>query len=101
MFHYCVLWELSQLIIRHPARPSVDLSPHSLLQSVAFAFSIFRSRPMSRTTPISALAGLALLLPVSGAQTAPPATHNEVLIKNAIVMTVTHGRIEGGSIYIK
>jgi imidazolonepropionase-like amidohydrolase len=34
------------------------------------------------------------------AQSAPP-IHNEVLIKNAIVMTVTHGNIQGGSVYIK
>ena len=27
--------------------------------------------------------------------------HNEVLIKNAVVMTVTHGNIQNGSIYIK
>ncbi len=33
------------------------------------------------------------------AQTAPP-PHN-VLIKNATVMTVTHGNIQNGSIYIK
>ena len=28
-------------------------------------------------------------------------SHNNVLIKNAIVMTVTHGNIQGGSIYVK
>lgn len=31
----------------------------------------------------------------------PPSAHNEVLIKNAIVMTVTHGNIKNGSIYVK
>ena len=41
----------------------------------------------------------ASLLPAA-AQSAPP-IHNEVLIKNALVMTVTHGNIQGGSVYIK
>jgi imidazolonepropionase-like amidohydrolase len=31
----------------------------------------------------------------------PPAAHNEVVIKNAVVMTVTHGVIQNGSVYIK
>src|ERR1700738_907580 len=34
-------------------------------------------------------------------QSAGPSSHNEVLIKNAIVMTVTHGNIKNGSVYIK
>ena len=37
---------------------------------------------------------------LAAAQSAPP-IHNEVLIKNAVVMTVTHGNIQGGSVYIK
>ncbi len=38
----------------------------------------------------------------SPAQTAKGSTfHNEVLIKNATVMTVTHGTIKNGSVYIK
>jgi imidazolonepropionase-like amidohydrolase len=41
----------------------------------------------------------ASLLPAA-AQSAPP-IQNEVLIKNAVVMTVTHGNIQGGSVYIK
>jgi len=32
---------------------------------------------------------------------APPAAHNDVVIKNAIVTTVTHGEIQNGSVYIK
>ena len=32
------------------------------------------------------------------AQQAAPAAHNDVLIKNAIVMTVTHGDIKNGSV---
>ncbi len=34
-------------------------------------------------------------------QTSAPATHHDVVIKNAVVMTVTHGNIKNGSIYIK
>src|SRR5581483_11168427 len=48
---------------------------------------------------------LAVLLPcVAFAQQqppAPPAPHNDVVIKNAIVMTVTHGKIQNGSVYVK
>jgi imidazolonepropionase-like amidohydrolase len=44
---------------------------------------------------------LLLAIPaIALAQSAPP-IHNEVLIKNAIIMTVTHGNIQGGSVYIK
>jgi imidazolonepropionase-like amidohydrolase len=41
-----------------------------------------------------------LLAALAAAQKAP-AAHNEVLIKNAVVMTATHGNIKNGSIYIK
>jgi imidazolonepropionase-like amidohydrolase len=34
-------------------------------------------------------------------QTAESTSHNEVLIKNAVVMTVTHGKIQNGSVYVK
>ena len=34
-------------------------------------------------------------------QSAPASSHNEVLIKNAVVMTVAHGNIQNGSIYVK
>src|SRR6195256_2559040 len=34
-------------------------------------------------------------------QTSPATTHHDVVIKNAVVMTVTHGNIKNGSIYIK
>jgi len=34
-------------------------------------------------------------------QTSAPAVHHDVVIKNAVVMTVTHGNIKNGSIYIK
>ncbi|MDP9263241.1 MAG: amidohydrolase family protein [Acidobacteriota bacterium] len=32
---------------------------------------------------------------------AQPVTHNEVLIKNGTILTITHGTIQNGSIYIK
>src|SRR5882724_10884441 len=35
------------------------------------------------------------------AQTSTAAAHNDAAIKNAVVMTVTHGNIKNGSIYIK
>ncbi len=31
----------------------------------------------------------------------PPAAHNDVVIRHAVVMTVTHGIIQNGSVYIK
>jgi len=34
-------------------------------------------------------------------QSSSPPSHNEVLIKNAVVMTVTHGKIPNGSVFIK
>jgi imidazolonepropionase-like amidohydrolase len=44
-----------------------------------------------------------LLSCVAFGQQQPPAAsaHNDVLIKNAVVMTVTHGKIQNGSVYIK
>src|SRR6195256_4529440 len=47
--------------------------------------------------------GTALILAGCSAfcQTSAPATHQDVVIKNAVVMTVTHGNIKNGSIYIK
>ena len=45
---------------------------------------------------------LAVLTAIATAQQAPvPATHNDVVIRNALVMTVTHGNIPNGSVYIK
>jgi imidazolonepropionase-like amidohydrolase len=35
------------------------------------------------------------------AQGQAPAVHRDVVIKNAIVMTVTHGNVQNGSVYIK
>src|SRR5579885_3445059 len=44
--------------------------------------------------------GLLLLFACSAAL-AQQAAHNDVVIKNAIVMTVTHGTIANGSVYVK
>jgi imidazolonepropionase-like amidohydrolase len=54
---------------------------------------------MSRTTIRSAVLSLLALTTLAAAQQ-PPA-HNEVVIKNATVMTVTHGNIPNGSVYVK
>ena len=43
----------------------------------------------------------ALLSCLAFAQQPTPAAHNDVVIKNAIVMTVTHGKIQNGSVYVK
>jgi hypothetical protein len=51
------------------------------------------------TTRILFVVGLASLQ--APAQPPTPSSHNEVLIKNAVVMTVTHGDIQNGSVYIK
>jgi imidazolonepropionase-like amidohydrolase len=42
-----------------------------------------------------------LLVPTTVLAQSAPATHNEVLIKNAVLMTVTHGNVKSGSLYIK
>jgi imidazolonepropionase-like amidohydrolase len=44
---------------------------------------------------------LLLAIPLAAAAQSAPPIHNEVVIKNAVVMTVTHGNIQGGSVYIK
>ena len=45
--------------------------------------------------------GLTLMLASTAVGQSPPAAHHDVVIKNATVMTVTHGNIANGSIYIK
>jgi imidazolonepropionase-like amidohydrolase len=47
------------------------------------------------------LLGLALAAPAAFGQASAPVAHHDVLIKNAVVMTVTHGNIKNGSIYVK
>jgi imidazolonepropionase-like amidohydrolase len=56
---------------------------------------------MNRVPTFPALALLGLLTSVVTAQQPAVAPHNEVVIKNAVVMTVTHGNIPNGSVYIK
>jgi len=56
---------------------------------------------MSRKAMYSLLLVLLLAALAAAQQTPPPAAHNEIVIKNAIVMTVTHGKIQNGSVYIK
>jgi len=54
---------------------------------------------MGRSTTICALVlGLAF---ARQAKAQELSAHNEVVIKNAIVMTVTHGNVNNGSVYIK
>jgi imidazolonepropionase-like amidohydrolase len=38
---------------------------------------------------------------IAAAQNSEPAAHNEIVIRNAIVMTVTRGDMKNGSVYIK
>ena len=58
---------------------------------------------MSRKTIGAAACTLLALLTATATaqQPAVPAAHNEVVIKNATVMTATHGNISNGSVYIK
>ncbi|HKS72300.1 MAG TPA: amidohydrolase [Terriglobales bacterium] len=53
---------------------------------------------MSRVTMRSAVLSLFVLTAMAAAQSA---AHNEIVIKNATVMTVTHGNIPNGSVYVK
>src|SRR5213593_5256276 len=59
---------------------------------------------MNRITIGSALLSLTIVAASAG-QPAPAvpqsAAHNEVFINNAVVMTVTHGNIQNGSVHIK
>ena len=51
---------------------------------------------------IATSASLLLLLFAAVAQAQQqPAAHNDVVIKNAVVLTVTHGVVQNGSVYIK
>jgi imidazolonepropionase-like amidohydrolase len=46
------------------------------------------------------LASVFAVTPLAAAQQSPAATHNDVVIRGGTLLTVTHGRIENGSIYI-
>ena len=50
---------------------------------------------------ITGLLSMVLIAGAAPAQNAPAATGNEVVIKNALVMTATHGNIPNGTVYIK
>ncbi len=55
-----------------------------------------------RAIKLFSLAAIGLVSFQSSAQQSPESiSHNDVLIKNAVVMTVTHGNIQNGSVYIK
>src|SRR5437660_8560106 len=59
---------------------------------------------MNRITIGSALMSVTIVATSAGqpaASAAQSAAHDDVLINNAVVMTVTHGNIQNGSIYIK
>ena len=57
---------------------------------------------MLRLVKLFSLAVVALVsFQASAQQSAAPSSHNEILIKNAVVMTVTHGNIQNGSVYVK
>ena len=60
---------------------------------------------LPRSTSYPRLVFAAVLLisvaTIAAGQASAPAAHNEVLIKNAVVMTVTHGNINNGSVYVK
>lgn len=55
---------------------------------------------IQRAALIVALLFASFALEASGQQPATPA-HNDVVIKNAIVMTVTHGNLKNASVYVK
>ncbi|MGA9641531.1 MAG: amidohydrolase [Terriglobales bacterium] len=56
-------------------------------------------QPHSRITAF--ICALAFILGAAAAFSQSAPAHHDVVIKNAIVMTVTHGNIKNGSVYIK
>ena len=63
-------------------------------------FLLSARRAIAKQTALAASFSLALIAVAAAGQDAP-AAHKEVLIKNAVVMTATHGSIDKGSVYIK
>jgi len=61
---------------------------------------MFLRLPVLRAQQIAAV-GLTMIAVSTLAQDTPPTTHSEVLIRNAVIMTATHGNIPEGSVYIK
>ncbi len=74
-------------------------NPNSLL--TRFRPGVHRMRFAGKRALVLVLFGLALAGSAAFGQTSAPAAHHDVVIKNAVVMTVTHGNIKNGSIYIK
>src|SRR5205814_8702205 len=84
----------------------IDVATVRPYNPVSLAISLFRggSRSMNRITIGSAFLSVTIVAASAGqpaASAAQSAAHNDVLINNAVVMTVTHGNIQNGSIYIK
>src|SRR5882724_632086 len=63
--------------------------------------SLTKETSMLRLLKMSIPGLLAVLLLLASLNTSAQTASHEVLIKNAIVMTVTHGNIQGGSVYVK
>src|ERR1700740_3070004 len=82
---------------------SVDPGRGARLKSPVIPASS-RSREMFRSTTICRWLSCVLTCILEACcfaqQSSSPATH-DVVIKNAVVMTVTHGDIKNGSVYIK
>jgi len=73
----------------------------SMLNGTAESRALPKTHSASRWRQfVLLLACVIAMLPCSFSQAASPKGH-DVLIKNATVMTVTHGNIKGGSIYVK
>ncbi len=73
-------------------------NPHSLTD---FRFGVHRMKSFRGFALRFVLLVMVLSALTAFGQTAAPAPHHDVVIKNAMVMTVTHGNIKNGSVYIK
>src|SRR5208283_4863920 len=68
----------------------------------ALQANLFSEDPRMRLISIKKLALLCAWLMLAAASAlAQSAAHHDVVIKNATVMTVTHGNIKNGSVYVK
>ena len=70
------------------------------VRSVVIGGALRDVAPVPRR-PAAATAPAAVAVPPPGAPPHLPSTPREVLIRNATVMTVTHGTIEGGSVLVR
>jgi imidazolonepropionase-like amidohydrolase len=75
-------------------------NPNSPIDSVSEVHRM-SMRLARRFVPSLTLAATVLAAGAAFSQTAASAPTHDVVIKNAVVMTVTHGNIKNGSIYIK